>query len=149
MLSVIIPTLNDAAGLGRTLAAVFPGMADGLVRQVIVVDGGSTDGTRVCAEDAGVEVLQTQPGRGHQMKAGVEAARHPWVLFLHPGIGIDEGWQREAAQFIAGVEANNEASTDQPAVASFRFAIETTGIGPRLTEAAISTATGNPLERTL
>ena len=135
MLSVIIPTLNNAAGLSRTLAAVFPGMADGLVRQVIVVDGGSTDRTRVCAEDAGVDVLQTQPGRGRQMQAGVEAARHPWVLFLHPGIDLDEGWQREAAHFIAGVEAR----ADQTAVASFRFAIEAAGIGPRLTEAAVST----------
>ena len=143
MLSVIIPTLNDAAGLSRTLAAVFPGMADGLVRQVIVVDGGSTDGTRVCAEAAGVEWLQTQPGRGRQMQAGAEAARHPWVLFLHPGIDLDEGWQREAAHFIATVEAPVEATldarADQPAVASFRFAIEAAGIGPRLTEATIST----------
>ena len=138
MLSVIIPTLNDASGLSRTLAAVFPGMADGLVRQVIVVDGGSTDRTRVCAEDAGVDVLQTQPGRGRQMQAGVEAARHPWVLFLHPGINLDEGWQRETAHFIAGVEATLDSGTDQPAVASFRYAVEAGGIGPRLTEAVIS-----------
>ena len=137
MLSVIIPTLNDASGLGRTWAAVFPGMADGLVRQVIVVDGGSTDRTIVRAEEAGVELVQTQPGRGLQMKAGADAARHPWVLFLHPGIDLDDGWHREAAHFIANIGASIEASADRPTAASFGFAIAAGGIRPRLTEAAV------------
>jgi glycosyltransferase involved in cell wall biosynthesis len=134
VLSVVIPAMNDASGLSRTLAAVFPGMTDGLVRQVIVADGGSTDSTAALAGDAGVELVQSQPGRGHQLKLGAEAARHPWLLFLHAGTVLDEGWHRHAARFIAMVNDG----TRPLAASAFRYGVDDTGVRPRLIEYAVS-----------
>lgn len=82
-LAVIIPTLNAAAGLAATLAALPP------VAQKIVVDGGSTDGTVEVARAAGAEVLQSPPGRGVQLAAGAAAAKAPWLLFLHADTRLD------------------------------------------------------------
>ena len=52
MISVIIPTLNAESGLAAALSALVPAMVDGLVREVIVVDGGSTDRTLAIADTA-------------------------------------------------------------------------------------------------
>lgn len=81
MLSVIVPTLNEARALPATLAAVAsqPGVAE-----IIVVDGGSTDATVALARAyPGVRVLTSAPGRAAQMNRGARAARHPMLLFLH------------------------------------------------------------------
>ena len=71
MISIIIPTLNEAAMLPRLL--------DGLRRQgapceIIVVDGGSDDGTIELAREAGVKILRSDPGRGLQLSKGADAA---------------------------------------------------------------------------
>ena len=77
--SVIIPTLNEAATLPRLLDALRPSGAD----EVIVVDGGSTDGTPALAQVAGASVLSGPRGRGRQLHAGAEAASGEAFLFLH------------------------------------------------------------------
>jgi len=79
-LSVIIPTLNEARSIGRTLDAVLraaPGA------EVIVVDGGSRDGTAEAARTRGVKVITSARGRGAQMHAGACAARGRALWFLH------------------------------------------------------------------
>jgi rSAM/selenodomain-associated transferase 2 len=77
-ISIIIPTLNEAEYLPRTLASIRrSGNA-----QVLVVDGGSTDGTR-CAAAPADRVLQVAPGRSRQMNRGALAARGDILLFLH------------------------------------------------------------------
>jgi glycosyltransferase involved in cell wall biosynthesis len=58
--TVVIPVINEAAAIGRVLAEIPPGVAD----QVLVVDGGSTDGTRAAAQAMGATVL-AQRGRGY------------------------------------------------------------------------------------
>jgi len=78
-LSVVIPTLNEAVALPRLLAALAAEPAD----EVIVADGGSSDGTAALASAAGVRVLVGPPGRGRQLAAGAAAARGDIVLFLH------------------------------------------------------------------
>ena len=81
MISVIIPAYNEEKTLPDTLRALFqqPG-----VFEVIVVDGGSSDGTRPLARDhAGVRLLEAPKGRASQMNAGARAARGEWLLFLH------------------------------------------------------------------
>src|SRR5262245_58936909 len=83
MISVVIPTLNDEDGLAGTLAALVPAAVDGLVREVIVVDGGSTDGTLHIAEAAGTEIVRSEASRGAQLAARAKRARFPWLLFLH------------------------------------------------------------------
>ena len=49
MISVVVPTLNAEAGLAASLTSLVPAAVEGLVREVIVVDGGSTDGTAAAA----------------------------------------------------------------------------------------------------
>jgi rSAM/selenodomain-associated transferase 2 len=80
MISVVIPTLNEAERLPALLAAL---RTQDPVCEVIVVDGGSGDATRDLAAARGARVLASAPGRGQQLKRGAEAARGEVLLFLH------------------------------------------------------------------
>ena len=79
-LSVVIPTLDEARSVGRTLDAVLSLRGR---PEVIVVDGGSRDGTADIARSLGVRVLTSGRGRGAQMHAGAGAARGRALWFLH------------------------------------------------------------------
>jgi rSAM/selenodomain-associated transferase 2 len=76
--SVVVPTLNEAAVLARTLEALPTGFAE-----VVVADGGSTDATVAIAREHGARVTASPPGRGPQMNAGAAAAKGDVLLFLH------------------------------------------------------------------
>jgi rSAM/selenodomain-associated transferase 2 len=80
-LSVIVPALNEAAGIGRALQALAPLRARG--QEVIVADGGSEDGTRELAAPLADRVLLAPRGRARQMNAGAAAACGDAFLFLH------------------------------------------------------------------
>jgi rSAM/selenodomain-associated transferase 2 len=81
-LSIIIPTLNEAASLGRTLATVRA--LDPPALEVLVMDGGSCDATRAIATAADVAVFLCEtPGRAIQMNAGARQARGNLLCFLH------------------------------------------------------------------
>jgi rSAM/selenodomain-associated transferase 2 len=134
MISVVIPTLNAEASLAATLAALVPAAVDGLVREVIIVDGGSTDRTMEIAEAAGTEIVRPQRGRGGQLIAGAERARFPWLLFLHSDTVLEAGWGAEVAAFIEGVDIGQRPA----AAAAFRFALDDAGFRPRLVEAGVS-----------
>ncbi len=96
-ISVIIPTLNAAAGLPGALAAVAG------VGEVIVVDGGSRDGTVAAAGSA--RVVQGARGRGTQFAAGIAAARHPWLLLLHADTRLAPEWRGAALRLMQAGEA--------------------------------------------
>jgi len=81
MLSIIVPCLNEAEGICDTLAALAPLRARGA--EVIVVDGGSTDGTAECAAPHADCVIGAPRGRAAQMNAGAARARNEILLFLH------------------------------------------------------------------
>lgn len=134
MISVIIPTLNAEAGLAATLAALVPAAIDGLVREVIVVDGGSSDRSLRIAEDAGAVTVRTPAGRGLQLEAGASCARWPWLMFLHADTALAAGWEREAASFMQRVEARERP----PAAAAFRLALDDIGFRPRAIEAGVA-----------
>lgn len=80
-LSIVIPALNEAATIARTLAALAPLRERG--HEVIVVDGGSEDATREIAAPLADRVLSSARGRARQMNAGAAAAMGDVLLFLH------------------------------------------------------------------
>lgn len=132
MISVIIPTLNSEDRLGRTFSSLIPAVVAGVVKEVIVVDGGSIDKTSRIADVAGAEFIVVPRGRGNQLAAGAEAARGNWLLFLHDDTALDPGWEREADSFISRA-ARNERGGDGSA-AAFRFALDDFGFMPRFLE---------------
>lgn len=134
MISVIIPTRDAENSLPPTLAALIPAAVDGFVREVIVVDGKSSDRTLVVAENAGVDIVETSPGRGCQLRAGAKRARFPWLLFLHADTELAPGWDAVAANFIAEVDTGRI----RPAAGAFRYRLLDDGWKPRLLEAAVS-----------
>ncbi len=134
MISVIVPTLNAEAGLAASLTSLVTATVEGLVREVIVVDGGSTDRTLHIAEQAGATILRAPTGRGHQLAAGAEAARFPWLLFLHADTVIEPGWERDVAAFMERVDTGHRPES----AAAFSFALDDMGLRPRLIEAGVS-----------
>jgi rSAM/selenodomain-associated transferase 2 len=89
MLSVVIPTLNASSTLAATLGSV--GDAD----EVVVVDGGSSDGTPALATSLGARVVCAPRGRGLQLAQGVRAARGEWLLLLHGDTRLAPGWREQ------------------------------------------------------
>ncbi len=87
-ISIVIPTLDEAASLGRLLRALS---VETTAHEVVVVDGGSGDATVEIARDAGVAVLSSPPGRGRQLCRGIAAARGDILLFLHADSGFPDG----------------------------------------------------------
>ncbi|HZB53634.1 MAG TPA: glycosyltransferase, partial [Reyranella sp.] len=97
-LDVVIPTLNAARSLARTL--------DSLSGELITVcDGGSRDDTATIARQAGAIVLVTEPGRGRQLADGAMAGSAPWLLFLHADTTLSPGWTAVARRFMADAPA--------------------------------------------
>jgi rSAM/selenodomain-associated transferase 2 len=99
-LSVVIPALNEAGAIAEAVRSATAGGAE-----VIVVDGGSADGTPERAAAAGATVLHSSPGRARQLGMGAGRARGEAVLFLHADTRLPPGWSRgvEAALADPGV----------------------------------------------
>lgn len=91
MISAIVTTLNDAPRLGATLSALAPAAVDGLVRELIVADGGSSDATLDMAEEAGARIITGR--RDRVLGEARAAARQPWLLILPAGARLQVGWE--------------------------------------------------------
>jgi glycosyltransferase involved in cell wall biosynthesis len=100
MLSVILPTSDSERLLVPTLAALVSGAMEGLIREVLLADGGSQDDTAVVADVAGCKFLKLGRPVGERLRAAAAAARGPWLLFLRPGIILDTPWIGETRRFI-------------------------------------------------
>ncbi len=132
-LSVVIAVRNEAAGLPLLLADLEAGAE--LLREVLVVDGGSDDGTPELARLAGARVLAAAPCRGGQLAAGVEASEAPWLLLLHGDVRLPPGWPAALGRAMGGAMA---AAAPQRQAWAFRLAIEGGGAGLRLVELAVT-----------
>ncbi|MBV9858501.1 MAG: TIGR04283 family arsenosugar biosynthesis glycosyltransferase [Alphaproteobacteria bacterium] len=97
-LSVVIPALNAADTVTETLCALGE---PPLLREVIVVDGGSRDDTARAVAERGARVFIAPRGRGPQLRAGAALALGPWLLFLHADCRVERGWAAAAERFIA------------------------------------------------
>lgn len=91
-ISVIIPTLNAQEHLGNCLTSLMPGLEAGLIRDVIVSDGGSRDGTVELAKAWGAEVVDGTASRGAQLVRGCAVAQGRWFLVLHADTHLRDGW---------------------------------------------------------
>lgn len=120
-ISVIIPTLNEAAQIVATLQAAHSDSPN----EIIVVDGGSKDDTRTIAQAAGAKMVQARPGRARQMNAGAAQAGGNALLFLHADTLLSRGYLRAMTHTL-----------QQPGVAggAFRFRVAETFAGKRLLE---------------
>jgi Glycosyl transferase family 2 len=115
MISVVLQTLEDEEALVGTLASLVSGAADGAVREVIVGDGSTSPGIPVIAEGVGCVYIKGPQRREQRLAIGAEAAKGPWLFFLAPGVEPDEGWYRDARQFIERAERKGVA-TDRAAI---------------------------------
>ena len=99
--SVVIPTLNAAADLAQCAGSLLEGVHAGLIRDLVISDGGSTDATRDVARELGAQVITGAPGRGGQIARGVAASDGPWLLLLHADTELRPGWAEVVAEFVA------------------------------------------------
>jgi glycosyltransferase involved in cell wall biosynthesis len=100
MISVVIATDESEQLLVPTLAALVPGAMAGLVRDVIIADAGSRDGTAAVADVAGCR-FEVMPGPlGARLKAAAQLARAPWLMFLRPGSVPGVTWVEEIGRLV-------------------------------------------------
>ncbi len=110
-LSVIIPSLNEADYIDRTLQAV----QEESPAEVIVADGGSGDGTRDKAERSGARLLRVERGRGCQMQTGALAATSENLFFLHADTLPPKGYREAIVRALRCADVS---------LGAFRFGIK-------------------------
>lgn len=129
MLSIVIPTLNAAAVLPDTLAALAEASVKGLRHEIVVSDGGSQDGTAQLAQQGGARVVIGPRGRGAQLARGAETTAGDWLLFLHADTRLEAGWVAQVVAFTA--------SPDKTRAAYFGFTLDDPHPAARRIEALV------------
>ena len=120
-LSIVIPTLDAEAKLPASLAALVEGVAAGLVRELVISDGGSSDATRAITDAAGASWIDGPPGRGGQLRRGVAVSGGAWLLILHADTVLAPGWSTAV-----------EAAMARGGPGYFRLRFRAPGLAPRL-----------------
>ncbi len=113
-ISVIVPTLNESSTIRTTLERIAAVRGLG---EIIVVDGGSSDGTQNLVCSHGVRLIETSRGRGNQLHAGAVAAAGEILWFVH----ADTHPPEDASEHI-------RAALADPAVVGGNFAIRFDGV---------------------
>jgi hypothetical protein len=124
--SIILATRDSERALVPTLAALVPGATAGIVREVIVTDGGSRDQTEGVADIAGCVFLQSTEPLGARLAAAARSARGDWLMFMQPGAVPAFTWIDESVAFTdkAHVETRAAVFASEPSVlAAFRRAL--------------------------
>lgn len=99
-LSIIVPVLNEEQALPELMARLLPLLRHGC--EVIIVDGGSDDGSADIAQCAGFTLVRSARGRGRQMNAGVARASGEALLFLHADTQLPDGAAVLITQALSG-----------------------------------------------
>jgi len=128
MLSIVIPTYNSGMTLAKTINSLVP---PPYAREVIVVDGGSSDDTLEIAQSLGAKIVQSDKGRGNQLKAGGEAASGDWLLFLHADTVLPEDWGQYVCTFVADEAMRRQAGY-------FTFALDENNLAAQRLEKIVS-----------
>ena len=121
--SIIVPTLDAADDLPATLASLAEGLQAGLIRELILSDGGSADAIGAVADAAGAVLIAGPKGRGGQLRRGAQAAQGDWLLFLHADTRLGPGW---AGAVLAHLRDNADRA------AYFRLRFRASGPAPRV-----------------
>ena len=82
MISIIIPTFNEADKIAETITRIKQ-VGNGHILEIIIVDGGSSDDTMALAQAEGINVTPGPKGRGKQMNYGASVAKGDLLYFLH------------------------------------------------------------------
>ena len=104
-ISVVIPTLNAEAGLSNCLTALMEGLDAGLIRELIVTDGGSHDAALTLAQAWGAQVVSGDASRGGQLRRGCAKAQADWLLVLHADTRLAPGWTDPVIAHLCGQQA--------------------------------------------
>ncbi|WP_373538360.1 TIGR04283 family arsenosugar biosynthesis glycosyltransferase [Chamaesiphon sp.] len=130
-ISIIIPVLNEIKPIAATLASIDPSTNI----EVIVVDGGSIDGTLDLVQSLGIEVLSSPAGRAIQMNAGALVATGEILLFLH----ADTLLPPEFDMMIRTVmQSPNSAGSKVAVAGAFELQIDDPAIGLRSIERGVN-----------
>mgnify|MGYP005639552455 FL=1 len=124
VLSVIIPTLNEARRIGARLEDL---KAADIAAEIIVADGGSADATIDIAAEASARTIVGPPGRGQQLAAGANISNGSWLLFLHADTQPGPGWATVAKRFMADHDNKFRAGY-------FRYALDDSAAAARRLE---------------
>lgn len=117
-ISIIIPTLNAGGDLPACIDSLIPGIEAGLIRELVISDGGSDDATRLIAEGAGANLVTGERGRAAQLIRGAKAARGDWLLFLHADTALSRDWTERVSDHL-------ESRPDKAAVFSLAYRSDT------------------------
>ena len=99
-ISIIIPTLNSETDLYETLGSIFEGIENNLIRELIISDGGSTDKTKLIADELGAVVVEGSCGRGLQISKGIDKSKGDWILILHADTSLSLDWSVKLLSLI-------------------------------------------------
>jgi rSAM/selenodomain-associated transferase 2 len=126
MISVIVPTFNAARTLRSTLEILAP-YRPRLIKEVLIADGGSSDGTAEIAASLGCAVVRSRKGRGGQLRDGAFAAKQEWLLFLHADTCLSGDWANALVSFSGQVRFRQVAGV-------FSFGLDDDDLRARLLE---------------
>ena len=119
-ISVIIPTLNAGDSLPACLTALIEGLTAGLIKVMLITDGGPGNKTILIADDAGAHLVTGPASRGGQLRRGAAVARGQWLMVLHADTVLEPGWSRAVGDHL----------NDSDRAAYFRLKFRATGIMP-------------------
>jgi hypothetical protein len=128
MFSAIIAVRHEEEALVRTLASLVSAVAEGMLHDAAIIDSGDVPGIAAIADAAGCRRYEGGPAQALPM--ALSAARGQWVLALRPGVELEAGWFREAAEFV-----KSAATGDRPQCAAFTHARLSHGPAAHLSEA--------------